>query len=86
MWYYPTENVLRTHGCSLPISNAHQNNHAQQPQKENPVFAHPTAAFTLYQPAPQHSAGSYGIIGLPPQVSMQEFFINPVNSASPVTR
>ncbi len=24
MWYYPTENVLRTHGCSLPITNVQQ--------------------------------------------------------------
>jgi hypothetical protein len=29
---------------------------------------------------------SYGIIGLPSQVTMQEFFIHPSNSASPVTR
>jgi hypothetical protein len=47
MWYYPTETVLRTHGCSLPINNGQNSANSQ---KENPAgFSHPTTAFTLYQ-------------------------------------
>jgi hypothetical protein len=90
MWYYPSENSLRTHGCSQPINNGHNNTGSSQKENPNIIglnhFGHPATAFTLYQPAPHHAVGAYGILGLPPQVSMQEFFIHPANSASQATR
>jgi len=82
MWYYPTEEVIRTHGCGvLTPSNG-------VAVKVPPNLLESTAqtAYAVYQPAIQRPPGTYSIIGLPTSLTMEEFYGPATNSVAHVTR
>lgn len=86
MWYYPSENAIRTHGCGLlSVNNGLNTPPPKQEQPPNP-FGQTTTAFTLYQPTVHRPQGTYSIIGLTPQVTMDEFYAQPSNSVTQAAR
>jgi hypothetical protein len=84
MWYYPTEEVIRTHGCGVLTST--NGVAVKGPHTQNMVEPPTATAYAVYQPVVQRPQGTYSIIGLPTSVTMEEFYGPSTNSVAQVAR